>query len=108
MNALIMIMHIPSWCSMLASTTALATYFCVMLCRHHQTYVTNLIKALEKAPQLKEMDLNELQRAIGTGKVPQDVQGAVRNHAGVRRWGSSSLHSRPCRMHSHTPKVAEQ
>ncbi|CAL8463721.1 g3255 [Coccomyxa elongata] len=50
--------------------------------RHHQTYVTNLIKALEKAPQLKEMDLNELQRAIGTGKVPQDVKGAVRNHGG--------------------------
>ena len=62
--------HIPFWCSMLDSITAFATAFCVMLWRHHQTYVTNLIKALEKAPQLKEMDLNELQRAIGTDKVP--------------------------------------
>lgn len=67
---------------MLDSITAFATAFCVMLWRHHQTYVTNLIKALEKAPQLKEMDLNELQRAIGTDKVPQDVKGAVRNHVG--------------------------
>lgn len=57
----------------------------LLLRRHHQTYVTNLIKALEKAPELKEMDLNELQRAVGTGQVPKDVQGAVRNHGGVRQ-----------------------
>ncbi|EIE27767.1 mitochondrial Mn superoxide dismutase, partial [Coccomyxa subellipsoidea C-169] len=50
--------------------------------KHHQTYVTNLVKALEKAPELKEMDLNELQRAVGTERVPREVQSAVRNHGG--------------------------
>lgn len=73
---------------MLDSISAFGTPSCVMLRRHHQTYVTNLIKALEKAPQLKEMDLNELQQAIGTGRVPQDVKGAVRNHGGVSYPGS--------------------
>ncbi len=51
------------------------------------------MKALEKAPELKEMDLNELQRAVGTGRVPKEVQSAVRNHGGV---SSASLKPLTC------------
>lgn len=46
--------------------------------------MTNLIKALEKAPALKELDLDQLQGAIGSDRVPKDLQKAVRNNGGVR------------------------
>src|SRR5262249_17990778 len=48
--------------------------------KHHQTYVTKLNEALEKAPQLKEKPLEDLLRNIN--EAPEAVRTAVRNHGG--------------------------
>ncbi len=50
--------------------------------KHHQTYVNNLNAALEKAPELAGLDLLDLNKAVGTGKVPESIATAVRNNGG--------------------------
>jgi Fe-Mn family superoxide dismutase len=48
--------------------------------KHHATYVTNLNKALESAPELASKTLEEL---IGNlAAVPEAIRGAVRNNGG--------------------------
>ena len=47
---------------------------------HHQTYVNNLNKALEKYPELYKKDLLELIQNIN--ELPVDIQTAVRNQGG--------------------------
>ena len=48
--------------------------------KHHATYVTNLNKALESAPELAGKSLDEL---IGDlSAVPEGIRGAVRNNGG--------------------------
>ena len=47
---------------------------------HHQTYVNNLNKALEKYPELYKKDLLELIQNIN--ELPADIQTAVRNQGG--------------------------
>jgi Fe-Mn family superoxide dismutase len=48
--------------------------------KHHQAYVDNLNKALEKAPELAGRSVEELLR--GFASVPEAIQGPVRNHGG--------------------------
>ncbi|AOZ92351.1 superoxide dismutase [Paenibacillus crassostreae] len=48
--------------------------------RHHNTYVTNLNAALEKAPELQNKTIEEL--LIGLGSVPEEIRTAVRNNGG--------------------------
>lgn len=48
--------------------------------KHHQTYVTNLNAAIEKAPELANWSLDELNRRIND--VPEAVRTAVRNNGG--------------------------
>ncbi len=48
--------------------------------KHHQTYITKLNEALEKAPELKDKTLEELLKGIKT--VPEAIRTAVRNHGG--------------------------
>jgi superoxide dismutase, Fe-Mn family len=49
--------------------------------KHHGTYVTNLNKALESAPQLAGKTLEEL-LANNCAIVPENIRTAVRNNAG--------------------------
>ena len=46
--------------------------------KHHQTYVNNLNAATEKFPELKDLGIVDLNKAIGTSKIPTDVATAVR------------------------------
>ncbi|MGL4710738.1 MAG: superoxide dismutase [Aeromonas veronii] len=48
--------------------------------RHHQTYINNLNAALETAPELVALPVEELLRRFDT--LPATLQGAVRNHGG--------------------------
>jgi superoxide dismutase, Fe-Mn family len=48
--------------------------------KHHQTYVTNLNTALDKAPDFKDKPLEEL--LAGLNKVPEAARTAVRNNGG--------------------------
>ncbi|OAB45807.1 superoxide dismutase [Paenibacillus antarcticus] len=48
--------------------------------RHHNTYVTNLNAALEKAPELQNKSIEEL--LTGLGSVPEEIRTAVRNNGG--------------------------
>ena len=48
--------------------------------KHHAAYVANLNKALEQAPGLATVSVEDLLRAIDT--VPESIRGAVRNHGG--------------------------
>ena len=48
--------------------------------KHHQTYVTKLNEALEKAPEIADKPLEELLRTLD--EVPESVRTAVRNHGG--------------------------
>ncbi|ENO3978462.1 superoxide dismutase [Aeromonas veronii] len=48
--------------------------------RHHQTYINNLNAALETAPELAALPVEELLRRFDT--LPATLQGAVRNHGG--------------------------
>ncbi|MCC6862203.1 MAG: superoxide dismutase [Bryobacterales bacterium] len=49
--------------------------------RHHGAYVTNLNKALESAPDLANLTVEEL-LANHLAKVPENIRTAVRNHGG--------------------------
>ena len=48
--------------------------------KHHQTYVDKLNAALEKAPELQEVELTSLLSDLNA--VPETVRSAVRNHGG--------------------------
>jgi Fe-Mn family superoxide dismutase len=48
--------------------------------KHHQTYVTNLNAAIEKAPELASWSIDDLCRRIN--EVPEAVRTAVRNNGG--------------------------
>ena len=48
--------------------------------KHHQTYVTNLNAAVEKAPELQGMSIEELLK--GVNSAPEAVRTAVRNNGG--------------------------
>lgn len=48
--------------------------------KHHNAYVTNLNKALESAPDLAKLSIEELCAQLG--KVPENIRTAVRNNGG--------------------------
>ncbi len=48
--------------------------------KHHNAYVTNLNKALESAPDLGKLSIEDLCAQIG--KVPENIRTAVRNNGG--------------------------
>lgn len=48
--------------------------------KHHNTYITNLNVALDKHPELKEVELTALLADLDA--VPEDIRTAVRNHGG--------------------------
>src|SRR6201991_5265161 len=48
--------------------------------KHHQAYVTNLNKALESAPELASLPVDEL--IADLSKVPEAIRGPVRNNGG--------------------------
>ncbi|MFQ2061506.1 superoxide dismutase [Aeromonas veronii] len=48
--------------------------------RHHQTYINNLNAALEGAPELAALPVEDLLRRFDT--LPATLQGVVRNHGG--------------------------
>ncbi|MGA8766648.1 MAG: superoxide dismutase [Candidatus Acidiferrales bacterium] len=48
--------------------------------KHHNAYVTNVNKALESAPDLAKLSIEELCAQIG--KVPENIRTAVRNNGG--------------------------
>jgi Fe-Mn family superoxide dismutase len=52
----------------------------IHLTKHHQAYVDNLNKALDKYPHLKDHSVEALLRHINS--VPEDIRTAVRNHGG--------------------------
>jgi Fe-Mn family superoxide dismutase len=48
--------------------------------KHHAAYVTNLNKALEQAPNLVSLSVEDLLRSVD--KAPESIRTAVRNHGG--------------------------
>jgi Fe-Mn family superoxide dismutase len=46
--------------------------------KHHQTYVNNVKGALEKFPELKDLGLVNLNKAVGTDKIPAEVATVIR------------------------------
>eukprot|EP01024_Parvocaulis_polyphysoides_P061363 TRINITY_DN6786_c0_g1_i2.p2 TRINITY_DN6786_c0_g1~~TRINITY_DN6786_c0_g1_i2.p2 ORF type:complete len:217 (+),score=50.22 TRINITY_DN6786_c0_g1_i2:140-790(+) len=50
--------------------------------KHHQTYVNNINSALESNPDLKSVSLVDLNKAIGSDKIPAEIMTAVRNNGG--------------------------
>ena len=48
--------------------------------KHHATYVTNLNKALESAPELQNKSIEELIRDLNS--VPESIRTAIRNNGG--------------------------
>jgi Fe-Mn family superoxide dismutase len=48
--------------------------------KHHGTYVSNLNAALEKHPDLRQKNIEQLLRGINT--VPEDIRTAARNNGG--------------------------
>lgn len=48
--------------------------------KHHAAYLTNLLAALDKHPQLLDESPEDLLRKLAS--VPEDIRGAVRNHGG--------------------------
>jgi len=48
--------------------------------KHHQTYLANLLAALDKHPELKKKSPDEL--LLNLDALPEDIRTAVRNHGG--------------------------
>src|SRR5687768_14899505 len=48
--------------------------------KHHQTYITNLNTALDKAPDLQNKTIDELMKDLNS--VPEAIRTAVRNNGG--------------------------
>lgn len=57
-----------------------ATTMTIHHSKHHQTYVTKLNEAIEKAPELNGKSLMELLTNLSSA--PESVRGAIRNHGG--------------------------
>src|SRR3974377_1420956 len=49
--------------------------------KHHGTYVTNLNKALESAPELQKKTIEEI-LASNVAAIPENIRTAVRNNGG--------------------------
>ena len=47
--------------------------------KHHTTYVNNLNAALEKFPELQELGIVDLNKAVGSSKIPSDIATKVRS-----------------------------
>ena len=56
--------------------------------KHHQTYVTNLNAALEKAPELASQSIEQLLANVNSA--PEAVRGAIRNNGGGH-WNHSAF-----------------
>ncbi len=56
--------------------------------KHHQTYVTNLNAAIEKAPELQNQSIEQLLANVGSA--PEAVRNAVRNNGGGH-WNHSAF-----------------
>ncbi|CAL8463013.1 g2547 [Coccomyxa elongata] len=50
--------------------------------KHHQTYVNNVKGALERFPELKDLGLVDINKAVGTEKIPQEIATVIRNNGG--------------------------
>jgi len=50
--------------------------------KHHQTYITNLNKALESYPELFEKSLEDL--LANLDQIPESIRVAVRNGGGIK------------------------
>jgi len=50
--------------------------------KHHQTYITNVNNALEKFPELASLGIVDLNKAVGTDKIPKELATVVRNNGG--------------------------
>lgn len=50
--------------------------------KHHQTYVNNVKGALDKFPELKDLGLVDLNKSVGTSKVPSEIATVIRNNGG--------------------------
>lgn len=50
--------------------------------KHHQSYVTNVNAALASFPELKDLSLVELNKAVGSDKIPKDIATVLRNNGG--------------------------
>ncbi|PNH10679.1 Superoxide dismutase [Mn], mitochondrial [Tetrabaena socialis] len=50
--------------------------------KHHQTYVNNLNAALDKFPELKDLGIVDINKAVGSDTIPKDIAVAVRNNGG--------------------------
>ncbi len=46
--------------------------------KHHQTYVNNVKGALEKFPELKDLGLVDINKAVGSEKIPQEIATVIR------------------------------
>ena len=46
--------------------------------KHHQTYITNVNKALQSFPELSSLGIEDLNSAVGSSKIPTDIATAVR------------------------------
>jgi Fe-Mn family superoxide dismutase len=47
-----------------------------------QTYINNLNGVLDKFPELKELGLVDLNKAVATDKLPKDAATIIRNNGG--------------------------
>ncbi|EFJ40467.1 superoxide dismutase [Mn] [Volvox carteri f. nagariensis] len=50
--------------------------------KHHQAYVNNLNAALDKFPELKDLGLVDINKAVGTDKLPTEAATVIRNNGG--------------------------
>lgn len=50
--------------------------------KHHQTYVNNLVAALEKFPELNGTSVVDLNKSVGSDAIPAAITTAVRNSGG--------------------------
>jgi len=63
--------------------------------KHHQTYVTNVNNALAKFPELAGLGIVDLNKAVGTDKIPADIATMVRNSGGGH-WNHSFFWKAMC------------
>lgn len=59
-----------------------ATTMSIHHSKHHNAYITNANSALEAFPELKDLGLVDLNKAVGTDKIPTEVAVKVRNNGG--------------------------
>ncbi|GLC35653.1 hypothetical protein PLESTB_000002400 [Pleodorina starrii] len=50
--------------------------------KHHQAYINNLNGALDKFPELKDLGIVDINKAVGTDKLPAEVATVIRNNGG--------------------------